>query len=70
MPGDAETQNLVHSFEMGSTIQSQQNGAVWASENRIVSIGLDGILNILDPREGKSHKIYVSEQNKHAACCP
>ncbi len=59
LPGDAHTQKLTRSYEMGSTIQAQQNGAVWASENKIISVGLDGVLNVLDPREGKSRKIHV-----------
>lgn len=60
-PGDAETKQATQTYTIGTDVASQQNGNVWASENSIVSLSLDGTLNVIDPRvDGKWNKIHVS----------
>ncbi|KAJ9125472.1 hypothetical protein QFC22_000433 [Naganishia vaughanmartiniae] len=58
---DIETKQATTTFTIGNDVASQQNGNIWASENAIVSLSLDGTLNVLDPRDDKSwRKIYAS----------
>ena len=38
-------------FTVGGDVASQQNGNIWASENAIVSLSLNGTLNVFDPRD-------------------
>ncbi|KAJ9128170.1 hypothetical protein QFC24_000462 [Naganishia onofrii] len=42
---DIETKQATTTFTIGSDVASQQNGNIWASENSIVSLSLDGTLN-------------------------
>lgn len=56
---DIERKEPAQTFTIGSDLGSQQNGTVWASENSVVSLGLDGTLFVWDPRSGEaSKKIY------------
>ncbi|KAG7527686.1 hypothetical protein FFLO_06688 [Filobasidium floriforme] len=56
---DAETRQAVQTYTIGTDVASQQNGNVWANENSIVSLGLDGTLNVIDPRvDGKWNRIH------------
>ena len=58
--GDAETKQAIQTYTIGTDVASQQNGNVWANENSIVSLGLDGTLNVIDPRvDGKWNQIHV-----------
>ncbi|KAJ9109115.1 hypothetical protein QFC21_000443 [Naganishia friedmannii] len=58
---DIENKQATTIFTIGNDVASQQNGNIWASENAIVSLSLDGTLNVLDPRDDKSwRKIYAS----------
>ncbi len=59
--GDLETKKNITTFTVGTDILSQQNGNVWAKENEVVSLGLDGVLNVFDPRAPEGvRKLYVS----------
>ncbi|KAI5454488.1 WD40 repeat-like protein [Naganishia albida] len=51
---DVETRKNTTTFTVGGDVASQQNGNVWASENAVVSLSLDGILNVFDPRDSSS----------------
>ena len=58
--GNAETKQAIQTYTIGTDVASQQNGNVWANENSIVSLGLDGTLNVIDPRvDGKWNQIHV-----------
>jgi len=50
---DANTQQNVASICVGSTLNDQQLGLVWASSGQIISVSLDGTLNYIDQRSGK-----------------
>jgi WD40 repeat protein len=61
--GDAETKQNTTTFTVGGDVASQQNGNIWASENAIVSLSLNGTLNVFDSRDNSSwRKIHVSRQ--------
>ena len=49
---DAQSGQESQTFNVGSAVEDQQNGIVWANENTIVSVSLSGTLNLFDPREG------------------
>ena len=50
--GDVEAQKNVTTWSLGTSIGNQQVGNVWAEENEIVSLSVDGNLNVFDPRAG------------------
>jgi WD40 repeat protein len=57
--GDATSQQESHKFTVGSDLDSQQNGVVWANPNTIVSASLSGTLNVFDIRENSTwRKLY------------
>lgn len=57
---DAETQQEISNWTIGTQVKDQQNGNVWANESKIVSLGLDGVLNVIDPRtKDKWQTIHV-----------
>jgi len=56
MTGDASTFKSTQTYNVGSDIQSQQNGIVYANPNTIVSVSLSGVLNVFDTRESSSSK--------------
>jgi hypothetical protein len=59
--GDATSRALVHSIDLGNSVEAQQVGIVWASEDALVSLSLGGALNLLNPQEGKiTMEIHVS----------
>lgn len=65
--GDVETKQNTTTFTVGGDIASQQNGNVWASENAVVSLSLDGTLNVFDPRDSSSwRKIHVRGIHAHS----
>lgn len=51
---DAATGQAGQSWKVGSDVESQQNGIVWANPNVIASVSLSGTINLFDPREGNS----------------
>ncbi|WVO18639.1 hypothetical protein L204_106358 [Cryptococcus depauperatus] len=51
---DASTFKPVQTYSVGSEVQSQQVGVVYANPNTLVSISLSGTLNIFDTRESNS----------------
>ncbi|KAK6907373.1 hypothetical protein I203_101367 [Kwoniella mangroviensis CBS 8507] len=53
---DASSLKSTQSYTVGSDVQSQQNGIVYAGPNSLVSISLSGVLNIFDTRESTSTK--------------
>ena len=53
---DASTYKSVQTYAVGSDVQSQQNGVVWANPNIIASVSLSGVINLLDPRESDAAK--------------
>ncbi|WWC87902.1 uncharacterized protein L201_002802 [Kwoniella dendrophila CBS 6074] len=53
---DASSLKSTQSYTVGSDVQSQQNGIVFAGPNALVSISLSGVLNIFDTRESSSTK--------------
>lgn len=56
---DANTAKPISSWTVGSDVQSQQNGVVYANEHTIVSVSLSGVLNVFDVRDSsKWRKIY------------
>src|SRR6266478_164583 len=50
--GGVEAQKNVTTWSLGTSIGNQQVGNVWAEENEIVSLSVDGNLNVFDPRAG------------------
>jgi WD40 repeat protein len=54
--GDASTFKSTQTYNVGSDIQSQQNGVVYANPNTIVSVSLSGVLNVFDTRESSGSK--------------
>ena len=54
--GDASTLKSSQTYQIGSDIQSQQNGVVFANPNTLVSVSLSGALNVFDTRESSSTK--------------
>ncbi|WWC68604.1 uncharacterized protein I206_102534 [Kwoniella pini CBS 10737] len=53
---DASTQKSTQSYTVGTDVQSQQNGIVYAGPNTLVSISLSGVLNLFDTRESSATK--------------
>lgn len=61
--GDVETKQNTTTFTVGGDVASQQNGNIWASENAIVSLSLNGTFNVFDPRDNSSwRKIHASRK--------
>lgn len=55
---DAATAKIAQTYNVGSSVEDQQNGVVWASPNTIVSVSMNGDLNVFDTRDSKSRKLY------------
>lgn len=56
---DASVPQVKQTWALGSDVEAQQNGVVWANANTIASVSLSGTLNVFDVREGKSwRKLY------------
>ncbi|WRT65714.1 uncharacterized protein IL334_002662 [Kwoniella shivajii] len=53
---DATSLRSTQSWTIGSDVQSQQNGVVFANPNTVVSISLSGVLNLFDTRESSNTK--------------
>ncbi|KAL5641057.1 hypothetical protein ACGC1H_001509 [Rhizoctonia solani] len=49
---DVETRQAVTTWNLGSAIEHQQVGNTWAGGDNLVSLSLDGTLNIFDKRDG------------------
>jgi WD40 repeat protein len=66
--GDVETKQNTTTFTVGGDVASQQNGNIWASENDIVSLSLNGTLNVFDPRDNSTwRKIHASRYGRQKA---
>lgn len=50
--GDAETRKSVLTWTVGSDVNHQQVGNVWTEGGDIVSLSMNGYLNIFDKRVG------------------
>lgn len=48
---DATTSQVAQTYILGSDVESQQNGVVYANANTVVSVSGSGVLNIFDTRE-------------------
>jgi len=60
---DVEAQKNVITWSLGASIGNQQVGNVWVEENEIVSLSVDGNLNLFDPRTGdKPIRVLVAPQ--------
>ncbi|CAE7169955.1 unnamed protein product [Rhizoctonia solani] len=57
---DVETHQAVTTWSLGSAIEHQQVGNTWAGDN-LVSLSLNGVLNIFDKRDGSkpSRTLYA-----------
>jgi hypothetical protein len=65
--GDVTTRAVLQNIVLGNSVEAQQVGIVWASEDALVSLSLCGTLNVLNPQEGKiTAQIHVS--GSAAAC--
>lgn len=59
---DVETGKSVTTFDFGSDVNNQQLGCIWQGGD-LISIGLNGYLNYLDPASGKVYKQVHGHQN-------
>lgn len=60
--GDIETRKSVLTWTLGSEVKHQQVGNTWTEGGDIVSLSMDGNLNIFDKRVGDkpARVLYVS----------
>lgn len=56
--GDATSHQESQRFLVGSDLEFQQNGVVWANPNTIVSASLSGTLNVFDIRENSTWRKF------------
>ena len=50
--GDIETRKAINAWTIGSTVEHQQVGNAWTEGGDIVSLSMNGNLNIFDKRVG------------------
>lgn len=56
---DASALQVKQSWAVGTDVEAQQNGVVWANPNTIASVSLSGTINVFDVREGQTwRKLY------------
>lgn len=51
---DVATSKIAQSYSLGSEVEAQQNGVVYANANTVVSVSGSGDLNVFDTRESSS----------------
>ncbi|KAH7344740.1 WD40 repeat-like protein [Rhizoctonia solani] len=68
---DVETRQVVTTWNLGSAIEHQQVGNTWAGDN-LVSLSLNGVLNIFDKRDGSkpSRTLYGSTHSISSITSP
>lgn len=59
---DVATGKAVTSFDFGADVNNQQLGCIWQG-NDLISIGLNGYLNYLDPASGKVTRSVLGHMN-------
>jgi WD repeat-containing protein 1 (actin-interacting protein 1) len=65
--GDVETHQATTTWTVGPAVDHQQVGNTWAGAENIISLSLNGELNIFDRRVGDkpTHVLYVSHMSYH-----